>query len=478
MNKIQIFPQEIEDGISDAVQTQACVAYCSEVSYKPDNGIIDNTVVRKIIAENKNQLDLYYLESVLVSVGWNKNDDVFLNDETHAARHTPEDKQFNYMHDENDIIGHITGSYVVDKEGNVIANEVETPDNFDIVTQAVIYNSWMNEDNRERMAQIIAEIEEGDKWFVSMECLFAGFDYAVIDETGKSVILERNEASAFLTKHLRCYGGEGKYEGLQVGRALRNISFSGKGLVSKPANPDSVILSPKTETKAFFANATEKTINSTLGDPEMAEDTKQVIADLKEQLKDAAKAIKDQKDDIDAVQAQKLADAESALVTSTELVDTHVKTIEEAVTQAEESAATIADLEAQLLVAKEDAKKAEKFKKDKEKEDKDAKRTASLIEAGLDAEKAAVTCASLDALEDEAFESVVIVIAEKSAAAASSDSDESTSAEDSELNLSDLDGVETTEATLVDGSDATDASEKVRADVADWFSKNVSQTAK
>jgi hypothetical protein len=61
-------------------------------------------------------------------------------------------------------------------------------------------------------------------------------------KVGETKIVKRNEASAFLTKHLRSYGGDGIYEDYKVGRLLRNLSFSGKGLVSKPANPRSVIL--------------------------------------------------------------------------------------------------------------------------------------------------------------------------------------------------------------------------------------------
>ena len=117
-------------------------------------------VLEKVVAQNKDQMDLYYLESVLVSTGWNKNDDVFSSSETWEARNTPEDKQFNYMHNEDDIIGHITGSYVVDREGNRVEQE-ENPEQFDIVTQAVLYTSWTGEEKRDRMKKIIAEIEEG-----------------------------------------------------------------------------------------------------------------------------------------------------------------------------------------------------------------------------------------------------------------------------------------------------------------------------
>ena len=92
------------------------------------------------------------------------------------------------MHNENDIIGHITGSYVVDKDGNKDRADDTQPDDFDIITEAVLYNSWTDPENRESMNQIIAEIEEG-KWFVSMECLFAGFDYALLDDNGKAKFL-------------------------------------------------------------------------------------------------------------------------------------------------------------------------------------------------------------------------------------------------------------------------------------------------
>ena len=88
------------------------------------------------------QIDLYYLESVLVSTGWNKNDDVFQPGITWAARTTPEDKQFNFMHDENDIIGHITGNFVLDSNGQKVHEIVGTknlPEQFDIITSAVLY---------------------------------------------------------------------------------------------------------------------------------------------------------------------------------------------------------------------------------------------------------------------------------------------------------------------------------------------------
>ena len=249
--QIPIYKQEIKDGLQDQLTNNSIACYAVAETNSPSEESVEK--LRKIIAsqspgaelaiaENKNQMDLYYLKSILVSTGWNKNDDVFDPSELWQARSTPEDKPFNFMHDEADIIGHITANEVVDFDGNPLDyNSDEHPSQFNILTSAVIYTEWSDPDRRERMSKIVAEIEEG-KWFVSMECLFPNFDYALKNSHGETRVIPRNEASAFLTKHLRSYGGDGKYEDYQVGRLLRNLSFSGKGLVSKPANPRSIIL--------------------------------------------------------------------------------------------------------------------------------------------------------------------------------------------------------------------------------------------
>ena len=163
---MKIYQSEIESGLSDLIQNNT-VAYCAQANLHKGSiesakfVINDADVLEKIVAQNKDQMDLYYLESILVSTGWNKNDDVFSAQETWAARNTPEDKQFNFMHNEDDIIGHITGSYVVDRDGGRLGPDSIAPDQFDIVTQAVLYTSWSGEEKRERMKKIIAEIEEG-----------------------------------------------------------------------------------------------------------------------------------------------------------------------------------------------------------------------------------------------------------------------------------------------------------------------------
>jgi hypothetical protein len=53
-------------------------------------------------------------------------------------------------------------------------------------------------------------------------------------QTGEQSVVTRNEDTSFLSKHLRSYGGDGEYEGSKVGRLMRNLTFSGKGLGAEP----------------------------------------------------------------------------------------------------------------------------------------------------------------------------------------------------------------------------------------------------
>lgn len=197
------------------------------------------------LANTRDKFDLYPIHTILVSTGLNKNDDYFDKAEIWEARHSPEDKPFNLEHQPRQIIGHMTANYVVDDNYEVIADDSafeDIPDKIHILTSAVIYRHLRKKDKEltEAIADLIDEIEDG-QWCVSMECLFSDFGYLLSSE-GKTEIVKRNEDTAYLTKHLRIYGGDGTYNGKSVARVLRNITFTGKGLTRKPANPDSVIL--------------------------------------------------------------------------------------------------------------------------------------------------------------------------------------------------------------------------------------------
>lgn len=281
MRKIPVYKAEKEAGLVQAIQANASIAYLAPASINknPNKELALSlaAVKQHTIATNQNQVDLFYLKDILVSTGWNLNDDVFTLAETWSARHTSEDKQFNLNHNiksvvngervfHNDIIGHITEQYCIDAEGKVLDDSLavdELPEKFHIVNSSVIYRFWPDPDRMEQIGNIIAEIEnqtdDKAKWFVSMEVLFNDFDYALVDSKGCQLVVPRTEASAFLTKHLRTYGGKGVFKDYKVGRLLKNIVFSGKGLVENPANPESIILN---NTTPFKASANE--INSEL----------------------------------------------------------------------------------------------------------------------------------------------------------------------------------------------------------------------
>lgn len=496
---IKIFQREIEDGVGELVKSTASVAYCSAATLKksevpfPELKNLTDIELEKLgiaKAENKDQIDLYYLESVLVSCGWNKNDDVFMPEATWAARNTPEDKQFNFMHDENDIIGHITGSYILTKDGKAVAeDEAEMPEDFDIITQAVLYNSWTGAENQERMKKIIAEIEEG-KWYVSMECLFAGFDYALIGEEGSAKVLARDEESAFLTKHLRAYGGTGEYQGYKVGRALKNISFSGKGLVAKPANPRSIII----KSVAFEV---DQNSNFNIGELTMAENL------LEKQLDDVRAELASAKAENEAIKAKIEEAKDKEFASQVEAFENAIEEKDSSIAELEESIkstqARVAELEDALAKSNEELSTAMKEMEEQKKKAMMTKRKAALAEAGLDEEEIEDSLANFDALTEEAFDSVVALMKKKAdmhgdkkkkkddeaeagmppalkealekkkkEKEAKADEDEA----EAELYEEDFKEVETSEATLVE-TEVEDEMETTRASVANWLENHV-----
>lgn len=479
---IKIFQQEINDGIAALVMAQASVAYCSPASIHrglwttPSDVLMtkNRDIIERVVAENKDQVDLYYIESVLVSTGWNKNDDVFTSEATWAARKTPEDKQFNFMHNENDIIGHITGSYVLTKDGKSVADEDPArPDDFDIITQAVLYNSWTGEENRERMQKIIAEIEEG-KWYVSMECLFSGFDYALIDKNGSAKILARDDSSAFLTKHLRAYGGNGEYEGYKLGRALSNIAFSGKGLVSKPANPRSVIFNNASADVINFDTDSKFSIGElTMTDHALIE---KQLEEVREQLAQAKAENEAIKAKIEEAKDKEFASKVESFKTAAEQSQATIEELNEVIKSTQ---ARVAELEDALAQSNNQLAEAKMSMDEMKKKEKMQKRMAALVEAGFDQEDVEATLAAFDSLDDTAFDTVVAMYGKKKPMAKNGDMSKEdemkkeSKAEniDAEVTPATFEKMDTSEATLVVPED--NELESTRASVADWFANHV-----
>ncbi len=200
-----------------------------------------NTVqtIEELLGEK--QPDLALVVSILVSTGLNKNDEIFTPEEVWKARSSPLHKPMNDNHDAKKILGHIVESRVLDKSGNVVdaSEDGSPPKDFDIEVAGVLYRGFP--ELSERIDEIIEKSKAGEM-FVSMEAWFSDFGYGIIDSaTGDIKLIERTESTAFLTKHLRIYGGSGNYQGFQIGRVLKNIVFGAQGFTEEPANPDSII---------------------------------------------------------------------------------------------------------------------------------------------------------------------------------------------------------------------------------------------
>jgi len=393
---IPIFKYEEKDGIADLVRSKASVDYISEVKNVHINTNqllqLQKLLESSTAQANPNQIDLYYLESVLASIGWNKNDDVFDKAETWAARRTIVDKPFNFMHNEKDIIGHITSSKGVDFEGGIIAEDVlldKLPDQFDIVVGSVLYKSWADVAQKERIFKLIEEIQE-NKWCVSMECLFRHFDYAinyVENDQQINKILARSDDTSFLTKHLRIYGGSGEYSGYRVGRLLRNFTFSGKGLVDNPANPRSHITSfnDSSETSVFIAAATTtEELNISEEEKIMANEvvytkeqyealkaeldktktlaeqaTQKEIDDMKSQINELNDTIAKLNNELDASKEVSKAKEDKVVALETELKETQSKLTEAENTIKEAEAKAVNAARKALLLDRVDEEKAE-----------------------------------------------------------------------------------------------------------------------
>jgi len=421
---MKIFAQEIQDGLEEKLQASASISYATMA--EPCNSESTIKHIKSIAAINDS--DLYYVQSILVSSSWNKNDDIFDKTEVWAARNTPEDKPTNLEHDENTIIGHITSNWPITEDGILIdeSTPIENiPEKFHILTGSVIYKSFSSPELRARSAQLIGEIESGQK-FVSMECYFKNFDYGIIDKsTGSYKVLARNEDTAYLTKFLRAYGGQGEHENYKIGRVLRNITFSGKGFVNKPANPDSIIFSRNMIMNELDKNSTEKKDDLTIAGVSNNQfnsnaenntmNLENQIAELAEKMNAFAdvSALKDKTVELEnTIKAHELALAEAKATIDAANQDKELaaKKMDEEMKKKEEE---MNKVKSELETANEVIAGYMKKEEEMAKKEKKMKRMASLIEAGLDNDSASATADKFESLDDDAFSAMTSLFAAK-----------------------------------------------------------------
>lgn len=389
---MKVFKSEIEAGLQDLLGNRTVAYTCDILLDKPAVDIPTGVdIPEKAVAS----WDLFNFYSILASVGWNKNDDVFDKAETWAARNTPVLKKVNYQHDETDIIGVITASIVLDRQGNVI-HAVEPPDEFDIAVSAALYKVWSDDILQARMTGIIEEIQRNE-WFVSMECLFRHFDYAAITPTGQHKIIPRTEETSFLTKHLRTYGGTGEYNGYRLGRLLRDFTFSGKGLVKNPANKRSIILN-------FQAQAE-------LSMPEPMEDYKNLLTKAEAKIEKLQEELQAKVEAAAKAEQEKLAKTiEKQNLTIAELQEEMNKlktSVSELENQKSEFEKENKSLKEELTKAKVELDKANEALAKVESEKKSVERLSLLASVGVSEDKAKEILALWANASDDQFKQIV-----------------------------------------------------------------------
>jgi len=418
---MKVYQAEKEAGLEKQIRANASIAYTMPAMLDKDVSSSNtfSTDIKDIVAKaSSDDDDVFKVYSILVSTSWNKNDDVFSPDEVWASRETPLYKPTNLEHNEKEIVGNIIGNWPVDKNFDLLNSDINSkdlPDVYHILVASVIYRQWQDPEYKARAEQLIREIQSGEKC-VSMECIFKGFDYAVESPDGEYHVIARGENTAFLTQHLRAYGGGGVYQDHKVGRLLRNITFSGKGFVANPANPDSIIFNSDRDfpfskascidglcfNKKGVSNiVVENPISEPKQESEMSDYLEKEVADLKVALESSKAEVKELTEKLSEASVKEYETQIEELKASLENVETEKQSF---VTVAEAAEEKVASLEATIAELTEKLNQAEAEMYGMKEKDKKEKRMASLVEAGMDAEDAAAQVDTFDNLSDEQFE--------------------------------------------------------------------------
>jgi hypothetical protein len=489
MYKIPVFSSEIEAGIAEKVVASACVAYCVKPQLiEPSSELIKAIhSIDKTYASIQDK-DLYPVRSILASTNWNNNDDIFDRLEVWASRNTPIHKPDNLNHDDNVIVGHMVDAWGMSEDGQTIADDIaidKLPNFFHLVNDSVIYLSRSNPETLKAVAELIESIKSGDG-LVSMECLFRNFDYGLIGPNGEQKVLARTADTAFLTKHLRVYGGQGEFEGYKVGRVLRQFIFSGKGYVTgdhRPANPHSIVFSGENDkrfssTAEFYPNLQKDGVSIFCKANLQAH---KEISDMAEGSND--KVLQEQITELKAAVQNLTAENKTLAEKSTKAsVEKLEKTIADLTAQLEESKklqVAESTAKAELTTQVNDLTSAKARFMDELNELKaqslKASRIAMLVQAGISTESATATVEKFVALSDDQFKVVAdFAIAafpkkdDKKKDEKPSEKDKEKAAADTKLEDAEVEK-DASLATASEGDEETSSSDENRKALASWL---------
>jgi hypothetical protein len=339
--------------------------------------------------------------------------------------------------------------------------------------------------------------------FVSMECIFRGFDYMLRSQADNSFhVVARNADSSFLSKHLRAYGGTGVYQDYQVGRAMRRITFSAKGYVANPANkgtdkePLSVIftgnatmnigkaseINPLVKNNGVLTNNSESCTAKSKENEIMSAEINKALEDQVAELKASAKSL------ADANKALEDRLAKAAVEQHENLVKDLNAKIEAGAKEVETLKASVTTLttEKTELTKALDAEKTAKATVETELNTVKiatvkAQRIATLVEGGVSKDSAVATVEKFTSLDDAQFTAIAEMAIQAAKAAFPPKKDEKKKDEKkADASTETLDDAEAeTEPTLAAASESGDLDEakvgKARAALATWLENKFGQ---
>ena len=254
---------------------------------------------------------------------------------------------------------------------------------------------------------------------------------------------------------------------------MRDITFSGKGFVNKPANPESVIFTKENmknlepSKSSEIINLEKKTISETIGvfsnqanlkETNMSEETEVITTETEVvAMNDCSEA-----------QASVTSLQEKTTELETQLVEAQATIEALAATQAE-----LATLKSDLEAASEVIAAYKKKDEEMVKREKKMKRMAALVDNGIDSEVAEATVEKFDSLDDVSFEAMTSLLAAKKVKEDKKpmvdEKEEKKEEASQEVDSSVLENVEVEqEIDLSVGGDATTEIENTRAALVDF----------
>lgn len=399
-----------EADLAHIMQANSSITYAAQV-FESDKIQIPERVLASIYSETPDTPDLFYTKSVLCTTSMNKNDDTFLPHEVWAARKTPVDKFSNLNHDPNKLVGHITCTWAIDGDGNLLADNLtaeELPPFFHLCNGSVVYRRFSDETLQAQSDELVEQIKAGEM-FVSLEAFFSNFDYALV-QANEVVVIPRTSETSFLTKKLRCYGGDGIYDGAKIGRVLKNMTFGGVAFTPRPANPDSIIFSKiqKFEKVSNKTGVIKKSVSYSQENTMADNLLEKQVDELKAELKAALATNKELSDKLASASTSKL---EAEVASLREAIAKAEKDMEDEKASKKQSEDAKCGLATELenLKAEYDKVKAElaTIKTDLVK----SSRVSKLLAAGLSKEDADAKASTFAGLNDEQFDSLATILA-------------------------------------------------------------------